>query len=92
MSVRRRIRAARRPPRGFSGWICDGRGPDMHLTADQAPSQKSLEALFELRDAVLALCRQAELEAGRWEDDGGAPGPERGRVTSLITPPRGRRP
>ena len=72
----------------FAGWIGDGRGPDMHLIADRPPSQKSLEALFAVRDAVLASWAQAELAAGRWEDDGGPPAPERVRVRSLLSASR----
>ena len=86
MSVRRRARERRR--QRFSGWIDDGRGA-MHIQDDRAPSPQSLEALFELRDAVLRVIALAEREAGRWEDDGGPPGPDRGRVTALL--PQSRR-
>lgn len=82
MSVRRR------PHERFTGWIDDGRGA-MHLQADRAPSPQALEALFELRDVVVRQMVLAEREAGRWEDDGGAPGSDRGRVTALL--PQSRR-
>lgn len=82
MSVRRRARAQRRP---WSGWVSDAAGPAVHMHADREPSDQAVAAILEIRDAVIAAWRRAELEAGRWEDDGG-PCPDRvDRTYSLIT-------
>lgn len=83
MSVRRRARAQRRPP--FCGWVGGDSGPAMHLIADREPTGQALDALLQLRDAVIAMQMRAELEAGRWEDDGGAPAPDgTHRTYSLV--------
>lgn len=83
VSVRRRARERRR--RRFSGWIDDGRGP-MHLIADRAPLPKDLEALFQVRDALMTVVMLAEREAGRWEDDGGPPAPDDVRRLHSLLP------
>ena len=57
----------------------------MHLIADQPPSLKALTALNELQAAVLTQMMLAELEIGRWEDDGGSPGPpEQLRLMAVL--------
>ena len=84
MSVRRRARAQRRRLR--SGWVSDAAGPAVHMHAEREPSDQAVVAVLQLRDVVIAAWRRAELEAGRWEDDGGPSEPEGvHRTYSLLT-------
>ena len=90
MSVRRRTRTDRQ--RRWSGWVSDDRGPAVHVHAERAPSDQAIAAFLDVRDAVLAAWRFAELEAGRWEDDGGPAEPEHvHRTYSLVTGRQGGR-
>jgi hypothetical protein len=93
VSVRRRARLGRRPP--FRGWVGgDDKGPWVHVIGPREPTGEALEAVLELRDAVIAVQMRAELEAGRWEDDGGPSEPAGTHRTYSLVMGRqgGRRP
>ncbi|HEX4621408.1 MAG TPA: hypothetical protein VH208_07560 [Myxococcaceae bacterium] len=81
MSVRRRAKQRRR----WAGWVGDGEGPTVLLIAEYDLSDPDVRVLFEVRDALLELWRQAERAIGRWEDDGGPPAPEHVHRTSGLT-------
>lgn len=84
MSVRRRARKERQ--RRWAGWVSDERGPAVSVHADREPSDAAVAAILDIRDAVLAAWRRADLEVGRWEDDGGASAPDHvHRTFSLVT-------